>query len=147
MAAKATQINMNPAVWQPDINKASGVSPDRGLLVTIIRGNMVPDMNTDHSFSRAKDPDLVLGCRKVLSITQTQVAAWATNISLFLTAVESSIPLLSTVHKTFYFLSPVSPPYLFIIVVVCLPGLQGTRWAYPGNYFYYYNLVTMEELI
>ena len=109
VAAKATQINMNPAVWQPDINMASGVSPDHGHLVKIITGNTVPDMNTAHSFSRAKDPDLVLGCRKGMNITQTQVAAWATNISLLLTAVESSIPLLSTVHKPLFFLSPVSP--------------------------------------
>ena len=64
VAAMATQINMNPAVWQPDINMASGVSPDHEHLVKSITGNKVPDMNTDHSFSRAKDPDLVLGCRK-----------------------------------------------------------------------------------
>lgn len=48
---------------------ASGASPDHGHLVAIMTGNTVPDLNTDQSFRRAEDPDLVLGCRKGLSIT------------------------------------------------------------------------------
>lgn len=70
------------------------------------------DINTNPSYNGTMDPDLAFSGITGLNIKWPQVAALATHISLFLTALTSQSLLLSTVHELLCFsFSPVSPPH------------------------------------
>ena len=89
------------------------------------------DINTEPSCNRVTDADRALNGSLGLGIVRLQVAMSVIHISLFLPALESSVPLLSTVHHTPVHHGSTSPPWGTRIM-----GHQTALWlssAHPGN--------------